>query len=130
LKELGDKVQHHQNKNQKREHDSALKEDKLDTQVCFCAKNFRIRYYNGIISWNVFLHFFTFIIYKCKDMKCNWRSDAKVLSVNHSMSYVKGDLVHCRLRHAFEEEHLAFIFLKYLGKPFQEFFCLGLTFIF
>lgn len=94
MKELGDKVQHYQNKNQKREHDSALKEDKLDTQVCFCSKNFRIRYYTAIISWNVFLHLFTFITYKCKDMKYNWRSDVKVLSVNHNMNYDKGDFVH------------------------------------
>ena len=40
LKELGDKVQHYQNENQKREHASALKEGKLDVHVCFSAENF------------------------------------------------------------------------------------------
>ena len=40
LKELGDKVQHYQNKSQKREHASALKEDKLDTHICFLLRIF------------------------------------------------------------------------------------------
>ena len=57
LKEIGD------NENQKREHASALKEDKLDVHVCFSANSFRekdkyIRFYTGIISWDVFLHLF------------------------------------------------------------------------
>ena len=61
LKELGDKVQQYQNENQKREHASALKEDKLDVHVCFSSENFRsqdkyIRFYTGIISWDEFLH--------------------------------------------------------------------------
>ena len=63
LKELGDKVPHYQNENQKREHASALKEDKLDVHVCFSSENFRfqekyIRFYTGIISWDEFLHLF------------------------------------------------------------------------
>lgn len=57
LKELGD------NENQKREHASALKEDKLGAHVCFSVKNFcekdkYIRFYTGVISWDVFLHLF------------------------------------------------------------------------
>ena len=57
LKELGDK------ENQKREHASALKEDKLDAHVCFSVNSFRekdkyIQFYTVIISWDVFLHLF------------------------------------------------------------------------
>ena len=57
LKELGD------DKNQKREHASALKEDKLNAHVCFSANSFLekdkyIRFYTGIIPWDVFLHLF------------------------------------------------------------------------
>ena len=57
LKELGDK------ENQKRDHASALKEDKLDAHVCFSVNSFRekdkyIQFYTVIISWDVFLHLF------------------------------------------------------------------------
>ena len=73
-------MQHYQNENQKREHASALKEDKLDLHVCFSAENFHeqdkyFRFYY-ILGCT-----FTFVF-----------SHVKITS----MSYVKGDLVHCQ----------------------------------
>ena len=71
LKELGDKVQHYQNENQKREHASALKEDKLDVHVCFSAENFHeqdkyFRFY--YILGCTFTFVFSHVKSRCNDM--------------------------------------------------------------
>ena len=89
----------------------------------FSAENFReqdkyVQFYTlaGIISWNVFLHLFTFITDECKDMKC-WRSAVKVI-VNHQHELRQGRplglsvldeflLTIVRLRCAFAVEQLS-----------------------
>ena len=81
-----------------------------------------IRFYTGIVNWTVFLKLFNFIVSRCKDMKY-WRSDVNA-DENHqhepdqlrqgrprSLSMLdEYFLTLVRLRHAFPEEHLAYLF--------------------
>ena len=95
--------------------------------MCFSAENFNdqdqlIRFYTGIVNWTVFLQLFNFIVSRCKDMKY-WRSDVNA-DENHqhepdqlrqgrprSLSMLdEYFLTLVRLRHAFPEEHLAYLF--------------------
>ena len=92
--------------------------------MCFSAENFRnqdhlIRFYTGIVNWTVFVQLFNFIIDRCKDMKY-WRSDINA-DENHQYQLRQGRprslsmldeyfLTLVRLRHAFPEEHLAYLF--------------------
>ena len=124
LKELSERFEDFKKEKGKQEVAGALKEDK---HVCFSAENFNnknqlIRFYTGIVNWAVFLQLFNFIVSRCKDMKY-WRSDVNA-DENHqhepdqlrqgrprSLSMLdEFFLTLVRLRHAFPEEHLAYLF--------------------
>lgn len=127
LKELSKRLEDFEK--DKREHEvaGALKEHK---HVCFSAENFRnqdqsIRFYTGIVNWTVFLELFNFIVARCKNTGMKyWRSD---IDKDKNHQHDKPDqlrqgrprslsmldeyfLTLVRLRHAFPEEHLAYLF--------------------
>lgn len=121
LKELSERFGRLEKEKGEQEFAGALKEEK---HVCFSAENFRnqdhlIRFYTGIVNWTVFVQLFNFIIDRCKDMKY-WRSDINA-DENHQYQLRQGRprslsmldeyfLTLVRLRHAFPEEHLAYLF--------------------
>ena len=123
LKDLTENVEHLEKEKQDREQEVASS-SMGDKHVCFSAENFRsqdklIRFYTGIVNCNVFLQLFNFIEDRCKDLK-HWRSDIKV-DENHQQQLRQGRplslsmldeyfLTLVRLRHAFPEEHLAYLF--------------------
>ncbi|XP_068696963.1 uncharacterized protein [Montipora foliosa] len=123
LKDLTENVEHLEKEKQDREQEVASS-SMGNKHVCFSAENFRnqdklIRFYTGIVNWNVFLQLFNFIEDRCKDLKY-WRSDIKV-DENHQQLLRQGRprslsmldeyfLTLVRLRHAFPEEHLAYLF--------------------
>ena len=136
LKELSERFEDFKKEKGKHEAAGNLKEDK---HLCFSAENFNnkdqlIRFYTDLVNWVVFLQLFNFIVSRCKDMKY-WRSEVKA-DENHqhepeqlrqrrpwSLSMLdEYFLTLVRLRHAFPEEHLTYLFkvsrstvLKVLG---------------
>ena len=121
LKELSERFGRLEKEKGEQEFAGALKEEK---HMCFSAENVRnqdhlIRFYTGIVNWTVFVQLFNFIIDRCKDMKY-WRSDINA-DENHQDQLRQGRprslsmldeyfLTLVRLRHAFPEEHLAYLF--------------------
>ena len=112
--------------------------------MCFSAENFNdqdplIRFYTGIVNWTVFLQLFNFIVSICKDMKY-WRSDVNAdenhqhepdqLRQGRPRSLAMLDeyfLTLVRLRHAFPEEHLPYLFKVSRSTVSRIFLFLGLN---
>ncbi|KAL9956114.1 hypothetical protein ACROYT_G037543 [Oculina patagonica] len=127
LKELSKRLEDFEKDKREHEDAGALKEHK---HVCFSAENVRnqdqsIRFYTGIVNWTVFMELFNFIFARCKNTGMKyWRSD---IDNDKNNQHDKPDqprqgrprslsmldelfLTLVRLRHAFPEEHLAYLF--------------------